>query len=291
MTVDALGYSRSVALDSNFHPIVVTATNGSVVRSDYNSLGLPTVTTATVTSDGVIQTLNTRTDYDASGNPLSMTDVRGSVTTFHYILPGKPDVVSQAGHITSYQYDGQGRVVQITSAAGMVTTYGYNSRDQVVAITKTYPTLVPGSTTPVSRSYRSDYQFNTQGWLLYQSDPYDTAVGPGAGMTYEYNTAGQVVTVTNQLGQKGYNQYDAVGNLISKTNFMGQQTLYTYDWLKRLTSVTEVAASGNLVTTYNYDQNGNMTSRTDPRSVTTSYTYDPLNQLGFDQCAASRWFG
>ena len=278
--VNSLGYNRTTILDSNFRPIAVYAPNGAVVRSEYNAAGLPTVITSQVTSAGVSQTLMARTDYNQFNDPTTLTDVLGNTTSFHYAYPGKPDTVTNPlGQIVRYQYDGQGRLIKITSIDGMLTTYGYDSYGQVSAITKTLKTLVPGNTTPISKTYRSDYQFTPQGWLTYQSDPYDIATGATGGVHYEYDAEGRITALTNQLGQRGTNQYDAAGNLTVKLNVMGQKTIYTYDWLNRLTTVTEVAAAGNLVTTYHYDQNNNMTSRIDPKGVVTSYTYDPLNRL------------
>jgi YD repeat-containing protein len=285
--VNAKGYTHTTQLDSNYRPVVVTDVNGTVVRSEYNYLGLPTVVTSTVTVEGVVQTLSSSASYNGTGDPLVTTDVRGNQTFFQYAYPGKPSVITQPlDLVTRYSYDGQARLESIRSPNGLVTRYAYDIHNQVSSITKEYPTLVPGpapesAPTLAPKSYRTDYQYSPQGWLLYQSDPYEVASGPHpwGGMRFDYDAGGFVLTSTNQLGQKAFNRYDNAGNLVEKTNIGGQKTIYTYDWLKRLTSITEAGEGQNLTTRYQYDANGNLERRTDPRDVTTSHWYDELNRL------------
>jgi YD repeat-containing protein len=279
-SVDALGNRRSYTFDTSGNPIAVTTPSGTVLRAAYNQAGLPTAITSTVTVENVVQTLTSRISYNATNDPLAITDPRGFTRSFHYAAPGKPDrIVDALGNVTSYLYDGRGRVSQMTSPGGLITAYSYDAAGQLASVTRTGLTLILGSTSLAQRSERVDYRYTPQGWLAYQSDPYDVAVGPGKGTSYTYDAAGHTLSITNQLGQAANNRYDAIGNLVESINFLGQKTSYSYDWLRRLTAVTETTSGGDLVTRYSYDLNGNLIARTDPRGVVTSYSYDRLNRL------------
>jgi YD repeat-containing protein len=279
---DALNQTRSYGYNQNGDPVVVTGTNGVVLRSEYNASGMPTVATSTVTVNGNAQTIKSETIYNSFNDPTNITDPSNNTWAFNYARPARPSVTTDPlGQQTTYEYDAQARTTRITTPGGLVTTYEYNPKGYVSVISKTYSTLVLGSTTPVVKTYRTDYTYNPQGWLTFQSDPYDAAnpPNPPLGTRFEYDKGGNVLTTTNQLGQKATSQYDAVGNLIAKTNFLGQRVTYSYDALRRMTNVTEEGATGNLITIYEYDPNSNLIARTDPRGVRTSYGYDALNRL------------
>ena len=66
--------------------------------------------------------------------------------------------------------------------------------------------------------------------------------------------------------------YDPVFHqLTSETDALGRETLYDIDPTTGLPlSTTQVATSGNLVTTYTYTANGQIASTTDPTGVTTA---------------------
>jgi YD repeat-containing protein len=180
-------------------------------------MGKPTGITTTVTAQGVPQTITTSNVYNPFNDPLQTIDTRGNSTYFTYTTSGNPKFITDTvGQVTGYQYDTQGRITTITTTKGLTTTFEYNSLGQTVAMTQTYATLVTtNGITPIVHSYRTNYQYYPQGWLKYQSDPYDTLVGPGAGISYEYDALGHSTVITNQLSQRATNQYDKIGNLIT----------------------------------------------------------------------------
>jgi RHS repeat-associated protein len=98
-------------------------------------------------------------------------------------------------------------------------------------------------------------------------------VGHTTQFTYD---AGDLVAVTDPLGNTTSRFIDAAGRLLSLTNPMGNLTRYDYDALNRLKKVTD--ALGGL-TQFNYDPNGNLLNVTDARSNVTSYTYDNMDRL------------
>jgi YD repeat-containing protein len=113
-------------------------------------------------------------------------------------------------------------------------------------------------------------------------------------VTYTYDKAGQLLTVTNANGAVGYTYdrnghvtrvqkpggqifytYDLAGNQ-TQANGVVAANSYTYDALNRLRTVSE---SKTGLTSYSYDNVGNLQSVTYPNSVVHNYTYDNRNRL------------
>ena len=78
-------------------------------------------------------------------------------------------------------------------------------------------------------------------------------------MLYEDDDHGNVVRVTDVLGNVTSSTYDANDNRVSDTNPLGKTTTYTYD-----------AA-------------GNQTSETDPLGHVTKFAYNSLRQIHYDR--------
>ena len=109
---------------------------------------------------------------------------------------------------------------------------------------------------------------------------------------------GQVLTVTDPLGNVTTNAYDAHGNLQSVTSpapngsTAASVTQFAYNPLGELTTITDplnnvttmaytpagliytITDAQNNVTTYGYDAKGNRTSVEDALGHTTNFTYD-----------------
>jgi RHS repeat-associated protein len=165
-----------------------------------------------------------------------------------------------------FQYDGSGNRVGATDPNGNITMYSNDSSGDMTA-----QVAVLGST-PVAT-------------------------------TYTYNTFGEVLTMTDALGNVTTNTYDSHGNLLTVTtpppssNTSGSETQFTYNSIGELTQITDplsrvtkiaYTATGyiasitdpqNNVTSYTYDSRGNRTSVTDAMSNVTTYTFDMGNRL------------
>jgi len=282
---DPLGVISIVIRNSNDDPITSFNSKGTIVQANYNSFGKPTSFNTTAIAQDTIQNINTNLTYNSFNDPLIVTDTRGNNSSYSYTTAGNIQVMTDTlGQATRYNYDSQGRVISMTTVGGLNVAYSYistgNGVGQVGSITRTVAnTLVGSSTTPVTKTYRTNYTYTPEGWLASETDSYDTASPPSPipTITYEYNPAGQLITTTNQLSQKAINDYDLKGNIITTTNSLGQKTRYGYDQLNRLITTTQVQL--NLTTTYNYDEASNLITQTDPRLVSTSYNYDALNRL------------
>jgi RHS repeat-associated protein len=76
------------------------------------------------------------------------------------------------------------------------------------------------------------------------------------------------------------NLYDELGNLISMTDALGNTTIYQYDSSNNLTSKTVQATSTTTATTkYTYNSFGEVLNTTDPLGYVTSNTYDSKGNL------------
>lgn len=84
---------------------------------------------------------------------------------------------------------------------------------------------------------------------------------------YDYDTLGNLITITQRKG----------------TNGALQTRSFAYDSLSRLTSATNLEIHNDqgvaVPVTYQYDNNGNLTQKTDARNITTLYDYDLLNRV------------
>ena len=117
---------------------------------------------------------------------------------------------------------------------------------------------------------------------MYNYDSMDRLVqisfiGTGRTISYEYDLAGNVLTMTDWNGTTTYS-YDNIYQLTSQTLPNNQTITYSYDPAgNRITQNSLTYSYNNLNqlisksdgTTYTYDLNGNLTTKTTPTGTTT----------------------
>ena len=102
-------------------------------------------------------------------------------------------------------------------------------------------------------------------------------VSTTATTSYTYNGFGEVLTMTDPLGNVTTNTYDAHGNLLTVTtprpnsNTSASVTTFAYDTKGELTQITDPL---NHATTLTYNSAGLIATITDAQNHTTSYQYD-----------------
>ncbi|MCS1350866.1 DNRLRE domain-containing protein [Mechercharimyces sp. CAU 1602] len=145
------------------------------------------------------------TDYDANGQPQTITDPAGNVTRLHY---GK-----------------RGEVLQVTDALGNTSTY-------------TYDTFLRPLTSKVPKDASAGEYITIPAPVYDENDNIVKAVSPnGAHVTYTYNKNDWVTSATlpkdSEKGpiRKITYQYDKMGNLIRETQPKGnhQEGVITLD--------------------------------------------------------------
>jgi RHS repeat-associated protein len=226
--------------------------------------------------------VKTQYKYNYSGNLLKKWVKKGTTEAISILETETP--------VLNDQYDLTGNCISHIDANGYTTDYAYN--DLLKAKSVTYPidsTLTYGSTS----RYKVDYQYNSIGNLIKQSDNLQKV------QTYEYDTAERVIKETLKKSDDTESKvtraiYDSNGNkrfdyyeLTSGKSFLNE---YIYDGMNRLEKmITKTSDVDGIVSDHithsNYDNNDN------PVAITTiiknsltfksvvSSLYDELGRL------------
>jgi RHS repeat-associated protein len=330
---DSTGRSTSYAYNSSNQLTSESNLNGKVTKYGYDNAG----NVASITDPlGNVTSMV----YGSNHQIISITQPGGAEMLFNYPSGQNATVVTdQLGHNTTYNYNGNGQVISVVNALGNtvsnttytnnfepatyqdaltnMTTYTYsqdgnNNLDSIsdgngVKTSLSYPTgtsqpyYPTGSTDPQGNT--SSYSYDSYGNLLTSSN---TSATPHVGLTYTYNTSGQlqglIHTATDANGNVTTYGYDSKGNLtsvtppsplhattyiydslsrvITQTDGNGNVTTYSYNTLNRIVSVSYKNSSGSVTSsvTNSYDDDGNVVKVADSRAGTTLFTYDSMNR-------------
>ena len=202
--------------------------------------------------------------YNSDGLVISVTRGYGTseaqtTTTTHDSVLRKPDIITQTGKTTDYDYDSEGRVTSITvsdtaTSEARTTSYTYNSDD-----TDSNGNTILGRLASVDGS---------------RTDVTDTT-------SYIYDSSKRLIKTTNALGHESETlSFDSANRptLIEDANNV--QTQFVYDTLGRVSSSTQAYGTGSAATTsYTYDDVGNVLTITAPNSSVITYAYNDNNRL------------
>jgi len=269
-SVDAMGQVTAYAYDGA----------GAVVKQTryhaaYTATGTLAVATMQTWANANVSDANriTRWIYDGAGRAVYEIDPESYVTERQYDGAGlvtktiryadwyaiaeggsAVGVANQIGAlpgtaaVTSYAYDGAGRLTTVTDATGSVTRMVLDAMGRVTDTTRAYGTADAATTHAV----------------------YDKA-GRVTSETRGYGTA--------EASTSSYS-YDAIGRVLTSTNGRGFTTSYAYDKVGRVVTETVPLDSGvNAVTTKQYDAAGNLVKVTDARGNAGYFYYDALDRL------------
>ncbi|MGI5238567.1 LamG-like jellyroll fold domain-containing protein [Dactylosporangium sp. CA-139066] len=225
------------------------------------------------------------------GLPFTVTSPGGAVQKTEYNANGDAvRVTDAAGLVTEYTYDGIGRVTQQKVNApgyvnGLVTSYRY---DQESMVETTEPTVTDAITGAQHQARTTDVQ-DADGNLLSRTASDVTGGDVSRVVTSDYNAYGQLVKSTDPTGAVMVYGYDAYGRQNQRVNCDSSpapgtpcpagdrlQTLdQTFDAEGRLLTSTLTGRDGTAVQeTYNvYLPNGDLASTTDAMGWTTKYEY------------------
>jgi len=221
---------------------------------------------------------------NTAGFVTKTTDALGQATT--YTLDPATNLISSMtdplGRQTTFSYDAAGNVTSVTRLAG---TSG------AVTTSFTYESIfnqLTGVTDPLGHS--KTFAYDAQGRLtgITNALGQTSTVTPGAtgqpvaiadalGNTTQFAyTAGDLVSITDPVGNTTTRSLDSAGRVGTLTNPLGLRTSYAYDALNQVTQVTDAL---NGLTRFTYDANGNLLSLTDARGSVTGYAYNTMDRV------------
>ncbi|MFZ0641082.1 MAG: IPT/TIG domain-containing protein [Candidatus Acidiferrales bacterium] len=208
--------------------------------------------------------------------PVQVTDSLGNQTAYTSAPAGGEWVLTSSqgsgcstcttrGNIQN-QYDGNGNLIGTTDPNGNTVLYANDSSGDV---TEQVAAL---NSTPVTTTYT----YNSFGEVLTMTDPLGNVT------TNTYDSHGDLLTVTtpkpNSSTSASETQfaYNSLGELTQITDPLNRITKITYTTAGYIASITDPQSN---VTSYGYDARGNRTSVTDAMSNQTTFTYDMGNRL------------
>ncbi|MFL6604734.1 MAG: RHS repeat-associated core domain-containing protein [Steroidobacteraceae bacterium] len=211
---------------------------------------------------GQITTFNT---YNADGQPLTITDPNGIVTTLTYDARQRLTSRQIGSETTSFTYWPTGLLKQVVLADGSYLLYAYDAAHRLTQISDGLGNSI---------DYTLDGMGNRTAENLY--DPSNTLHRIH---TRVFNTLSQLFQNVNAAGTAAVTTtfgYDANGNQTSIAAPLARNTINAYDELNRLKQITDPA---NGITQFVYDANDNLTGVTDPRGLATVYAYSGFGDL------------
>ncbi|NKZ39876.1 LysM peptidoglycan-binding domain-containing protein [Oleiagrimonas citrea] len=246
-----------------------------------------------------------QTDWAAvDANGIGVQDAATAVTHFVYDAQGllrQQAIVrgSQSADLTSYAYDGMGRLIGRTSATGAQTTWSYAADGSVTSITVDASSASQPGTTRVRTEQR-----NSSGEVVAVTVS-DTA-GDATHVTDNiYDAAGRLRAVRAPDGGISYTFYDADGRVSARVDATGAVTEYQRDadgrvvgtvmyanrvdtraWLvdgdvvpQDVDAIRPAASAEDRATATTYDATGRIATNTDAVGTVTHYAYDGESHL------------
>lgn len=254
-------------------------------------------------------------DYEFN-NIKTITDPYGHVRSFEYDLGGR--LISEktpAGKTRWYEYDRKGKLAKKTDAKGVRTEFMYNSQDRLVKttvfsepqrvltseyndegrivsyadsalsgapiLTYTYDALNRVDTVTNQAIQKTiDYDYNNYGFLS-QLTLKETGGVPIFSFLYEYDSAGRLISVTEEGDRQTTVSYDDAGHVEGLEYPPGAKSIISYEstsgWLQ---SIEYRKADDSVLESFQYAyEDTGVVSEASDRTGTTTYTYDALLQL------------
>lgn len=277
-----LGDHTEITYDLDGNETSDTDADGNTTTYGYdadNELTKTTQPNGTTLQDG----------YDADGNLTSQTDGAGHTTNYGYDAFNElSSVTDPLSRETTYGYDPDGNLTSLTDPQGRTTTYGYDADSELTSISYS-----DGTTPDVTYSYDADgnrtsmtdgtgityYGYDSLGRLLGSTD------GAGNTISYGYDLANNLTTITYPDGSTVTRSFDADERLASVTDWLGNTTTFGYDPDSNLTTITFPSGTGN-VDTYTYDHADQISGVQMTQGTTTlaslGYTREPTGALASD---------
>jgi RHS repeat-associated protein len=274
-TCTALRMTPATSADACTVRITAAGESDRVTRVQYSPSGSGKPVWTSVTSGYGTSVASTETTSQNAG---------GQVAT----------VSDGANNLTTYGYDGFGRIKKIsypvatvgagTSNPNDYEEYGYNNRGNIetqwlrdgATVTLGYDALNRlKSRTSTARDAPATFSYDNLGRLTKATD------SNNAFTEFGYDALGRVVTEKSLWGGTRTSEYDLAGRRFRLTWSDGFYVEYDYLVTGEMWKVRENGATSGtgVLATYGYDNLGRRTSLTRGNGTVTSYAYDPALRL------------
>ena len=211
---------------------------------------------------GQVTTFNT---YNAYGQPLTITDPNGVVTTLTYDQRERITSSQVGTETTGYSYYPTGLLETVILPDSSTVTYSYDGAHRLNKITDGTGNYISYTLDPLG-NHTADNSYDPSGTL---HRAHTRVFNTLSELYQDVNSAG-TAAVTTTYG------YDSQGNRTSIDAPLSRNTGQAFDALNRLTKITDPNSG---ITQLAYDANDNLASVTDPRSLVTSYTHNGFNDV------------
>lgn len=213
-----------------------------------------------------------RFTYDVFAQPASHTHRSGAIEVWDYDARGNLLSHTEGTGATgveateSWSYNTRGQVVKHTDFNGNETIYDYYTNGDLKSMALPKSTGQPGGTIT--------YSYDAAGRLASLTDP------AGRPMSYSYDAAGRLIVTTfgdASTEQMSYGTGDLSARLLSQKDRNGNQTFYGYDPTGRvLTTEVREAATGKILKsmTNTWDAPTGRLMAVDRDGDSTEYSYD-----------------
>ncbi len=211
------------------------------------------------------QGLTTFNTYNAHGQPLTMTDPNGVVTTLTYDLRQRLTSRRIGTETTAYSYTPTGLLQTVTLPDTSTITYGYDAAHRLTDITDGIGDHI---------HYTLDNLGNRAAENTY--DPSSTLKRTHTRVINTLNELSQEINAAGTAAVTTTLAYDNNGNVLSSAAPLSRNTVNQYDALNRLQQITDPNAG---ITQLGYDANDNLQTVIDPRNLTTTYTHNGFGDV------------
>jgi RHS repeat-associated protein len=267
---DESGGMYAIEFDSSHRPITHTEPSGNRWTWKYDELGL----IQEVSNPGAIQ----RYTYAANGQSGSMTLPAGGVLEFEW-APGHDEFLIRSSiHQLRQSLDLFGRVNAIADPALGITRYAHSPEGCLIRTEFPDGGISHGKADALGRitSWR-----DASGRMIQIN--YDLRTGRPARITlpsshlitFEYDSEGRLVKLTNQAGEDCAIDYNADGHVVAQRFFDGRTEVYTRDLAGQLLAVT----CGGRKAEYCYNPSGLVTKRLYSDGSQEVFQYGPTGLL------------
>ncbi len=232
---------------------------------------------------------------NAAGQIVSLADPKGNSRGYQYNADGLMTGFTDAlGNQWTYDYDGAARPSASTDPSGatLKATYTPGNRIAVLTARDTQTTFDYSGIQRDSLNRLSQYTDSNGNQLTYT---YDAAgqlssitLPGGKTVAYRYDHTHRLSTVSDWQGNFALYRYDSAGWPVSVSVSGGPVTIYQYNGARNLSAIVSTGPDGTPVAGYrnNVDANGNRTSvsalepnpSTGAKPSSLSYSFDAANR-------------